>query len=154
MTAITDTELLRRFPDTWINHDNKDFYRGWLERRLLLNRCGDCGHWQHPPKPVCQSCWSENVRATEVSGHGTVHLLIRLHQGPPAPGVDYSEPLPVATVELAEQEGLRYTSTVIGCPAGDLRIGTAVRLAWTDRYDAPYPVFEPAGEEGGASADA
>lgn len=152
MSAITDAELLGRFPDTWINHDNKEFYRGWLGQRLLLNRCGDCGYWQHPPKPVCRACWSDNVHATEVSGQGAVHLLIRLHQGPPAPGVDYAQPLPVATVELAEQEGLRYTSTVINCPPGQLRIGLPVRLTWTERYGAPYPVFEPLAEGGGAGA--
>jgi len=152
VSAISDTELLERFPDTWINHDNKDFYRGWLERRLLLNRCAACGYWQHPPKPVCRTCWSGDVHATEVSGRGTVHLLIRLHQGPPAPGVDYSAPLPVATVELEEQEGLRYTSTVVNCPPGQLRIGLPVRLTWIERYGAPYPVFEPRAE--GAAGDA
>jgi uncharacterized OB-fold protein len=146
VTSITDTELLERFPDTWINHDNKEFYRGWLERRLLLNRCADCGYWQHPPKPVCRSCWSTNVQPTEVSGRGTVHLLIRLHQGPPAPGVDYATPLPVVTVELEEQEGLRYTSGLIHCAPEQLRIGLPVQLTWVERYDAPYPVFEPRGE--------
>jgi uncharacterized protein len=146
--AISDAELLERLPDTWINHDNKEFYRGWLERRLLVNRCDDCGHWHHPPKPVCPSCWSSNVTATEVSGRGTVHLLIQLHQGPPAPGVDYATPLPVATVELEEQAGLRYTSGLINASPDQLAIGTAVQLTWTSRYDAPYPVFEPC-----ASAD-
>jgi uncharacterized OB-fold protein len=149
VTEVSDTELLERFPDTWINHDNKEFYRGWLQRRLLLNRCADCGSWQHPPKPVCRSCWSTNVVASEVSGRGTVHLLIRLHQGPPAPGVDYATPLPVATVELEEQVGLRYTSGVVNCAPDQLRIGLPVRLTWVDRYDAPYPVFEPRPEEGG-----
>ena len=152
MLSIADSELLARFPDTWINHDNKEFYRGWLQRRLLLNRCGECGRWQHPPKPICRACWSTDMRPTEVSGRGTVHLLIHLHQGPPAPGVDYATPLPVATVELEEQEGLRYTSTVVRCPPDELRIGLAVQLSWVERHDAPYPVFEPRGEGGSRGA--
>lgn len=152
MAAISDAELLGRFPDTWISHDDKEFYRGWLEQRLLLNRCDDCGYWQHPAKPVCRRCWSDAVHPAEVSGRGTVHLLIRLHQGPRAPGVDYLTPLPVATVELEEQEGLRYTSAVVNCPPDELVIGLPVRLTWTERYDAPYPVFEPRAE--GATADA
>ncbi len=90
---IADEEVLRRFPRTRIDHDNKDFYKGWLQRRLLLNRCRDCGHWHHPPRPLCPQCWSTNVDATEVGGRGRVHLLIRLHQGPEVEGVDYARRL-------------------------------------------------------------
>jgi uncharacterized OB-fold protein len=144
MSAITDTELLARLPDTLIDHDNKEFYRGWLERKLVLNRCSDCGFWHHEPRAWCPNCWSHDVVPTEVSGRGTVHLLIFLHQGPSAPGVDYSTPHPVATIELEEQEGLRIQSTIVNCAKEDMRIGMPVTLTWVDRYDAPYPVFEPA----------
>jgi uncharacterized OB-fold protein len=141
---IYDRELLDRFPDTLIDHDNKEFYRGWLERRLLVDRCGDCGNWFLPPSAWCPRCWSRNVTPTEVSGEGTVHLLIFLHQGAPAPDVDYSvKPHPVATVELAEQPGLRFTSTIVGCADDEMHIGMPVRLTWIDRYGEPYPVFEP-----------
>ena len=142
-SAVSDSELLARFPDTWINHDNKEFYRGWLQRRLLVNRCAECGHWQHPPKPVCPACLSERLVPTEVSGNGTVHLLIRLHQGPPAPDVDYSHPHPVVVVELEEQEGLRISSTVVIADPSEISIGMPVQLTWIERFGAPYPVFEP-----------
>jgi uncharacterized protein len=149
MSTISDRDLLDAFPDTLINYDNKEFYRGWLEHRLLLNRCEDCGRWHHPPRPMCPDCWSRNVVPTEVSGRGSVYLLIKLHQGAPAPDVDYSTPHPVATVELVEQEGLRYTSTVVNCPLEEIRIGRPVRLTWIERWGAPYPVFEPSAGEGG-----
>ena len=99
---------------------------------------------------MCPSCWSWNVVATPVSGRGTVHLLMKLHQGAPAPGVDYvAGPHPVATVELVEQPHLRYTSTIINCPAEKLVIGLPVELTWIERYGAPFPVFQPA--SGGAA---
>jgi uncharacterized OB-fold protein len=144
--TISDQQLLEAFPDTLIDHDNKEFYRGWLQRRLLLNRCADCGHWHHPPRPMCPECWSRRVQPMDVSGTGRIHLLIKLHLGPPAPDVDYLHPHPVATVELSEQPGLRYTSTIVNCPLDEIRIGLAVRLTWIDRWGAPYPVFEPATE--------
>jgi uncharacterized OB-fold protein len=139
---FTDTEVLERYPTTAIDLDSIEHYRGWLGERLLLNRCAQCGHWHHPPAPLCPRCWSPEVIPTEVSGLGTIHLLILVHQGATAPGVDYSNgPHPVATVELVEQLGLRFTSTVVGCAPGDLRIGQSVSLAWSDRGGAPYPVF-------------
>ncbi|MGX7678456.1 Zn-ribbon domain-containing OB-fold protein [Jatrophihabitans sp. DSM 45814] len=140
--TLSDTELLDRFPNVLINHDNKAFYRGWTEKRLLLPKCSDCGYWQGVQRPVCPNCWSFNVEPTEVRGVGRVHLLIWLYQGPPAPDVDYSTPHPVATVELEEQEGLRYTSTIIDVQQGDIAIGDSVELAWIERYGQPFPVFK------------
>lgn len=87
------------------------------------------------------------MRPTEVAGTGTIHLLIFLHQGPPAEGVDYSKPYPVATVELDEQPGLRFTGAVMGAPNDAIAIGERVRLDWIERAGAPLPIFRLA-EEG------
>jgi uncharacterized OB-fold protein len=126
-TDPTDTTLVDRFASYKVDRDNAAFYRGWLAHELRINRCADC------------------VVPTAVSGRGRVHLLMRLHQGPSAPGVDYSAgPYPVVTVELEEQVALRYTSTVVNCDPTAIAIDMPVQLAWIDRYGAPFPVFEPA----------
>jgi uncharacterized OB-fold protein len=141
--------LIARYPGVRLDHVNKHFYRGVLHRELRLNRCADCGWWHHRPKPTCPRCWSKHVVATAVSGEGTIHLLVLLHQGPPVEGVDYSTPHPVATVELDEQPGLRFTSTVVGARPEELAIGQRVSLAWTERDARPYPVFRVAPERAG-----
>lgn len=145
--AITDEQIVERFPRARIDHDNKGHYKGLLEKKLLINRCGDCGIWHIPPRSICPECWSKNVVPSEVCGKGRVHLLTFLHQGAPAPGVDYSTPYPLATVELEEQKGLRFSSTIVNCEREAMRIGMAVRLTWIERDGAPHPVFEPASEE-------
>jgi hypothetical protein len=135
-----------------IDHVNKHFYRGLLHRELRMNRCADCGTWHHRPKPVCPQCWSKRLVPTAVSGRGSIHLLILLHQGPPAEGVDYSTPHPVVTVELDEQTGLRFTSTVVDISADALKIGQRVVLDWIERDARPYPVFRVTPGAGGARA--
>ena len=140
-TEATDQELLEVFRGVQLDHTNKHFYRGILRRELRLSRCRDCGWWHHRPKPICPRCWSKNVVATPISGRGVVHLAIFLHQGPRADGVDYSTPHPVITVELEEQEGLRFTSTVVGAHNDDIVIGVPVELDWTERDGYPFPVF-------------
>jgi uncharacterized OB-fold protein len=137
----TDLELLERWKGVRIDHTSKHFYRGLLHREVRLNRCADCGHWHHRPKPICPNCWSKDLVATPISGRGTIYLLIHLHQGPPAQGVDYSSPRSVAAVELPEQEGLRFTSGVVGSDPDDLHIGDEVELEWTERDGRPYPVW-------------
>ena len=132
---------MQRFPGEPITHDNAAHYRGRLRKQLLVNRCDDCATWHAPPKPVCPECWSANVTATPVTGNGEIFMNVFLHQGPPAPGVDYSTPYPVVTVELEEQVGLRFTATVADADNDDIRIGQSVRLDWRERNGAPIPVF-------------
>jgi uncharacterized OB-fold protein len=141
----SDAELMERLAHLPVDRDTAEHYRGYLRRELLMNCCADCGRWHHPMRPMCSACWSWNVVPKAVSGRGTVHLFTLLHQGPPADGVDYAKaPHPVVTVELQEQEGLRFTGTIIGCARGDIVIGMPVELAWIEREGSPYPAFAPA----------
>jgi uncharacterized protein len=144
---VSDDELVQLFSGEAITHDNAAHYRGRLRRELLMNRCRDCRRWHAPPKPICPDCWSSQLSAEPVSGEGVIFMAILLHRGPPAPGVDYSTPYPVVTVELDEQPGLRFTSTVVGADNKDIRVGAAVRLDWSERAGAPMPVFELKGEK-------
>jgi len=147
---IDDAALVERFPWVQIDHDTKHIFRGWLDKQFLINRCDDCGRFHHPPKPICPACWSSNLTPTEVSGRGVIHLAMFLHQGAPAPDVDYTKgPHPVVTIELEEQEALRFSSTIIGSPIEDIKIGLPVELDWIDRYGSPFPVFRI--RAGGAS---
>ncbi|GAA2848656.1 hypothetical protein GCM10010472_01970 [Pseudonocardia halophobica] len=144
MSEITDQQVADRLPDMWLDRDNVEFYRGLLQRRLLINRCADCGRWQQPPFPICPSCWSDDVRPTEVSGEGTIHSFTILRAGPPLPGVDYASGHPVVVVELAEQQGVRVTATTADVAHEELRVGMPVTLTWVDRGGEPVPAFRPA----------
>ena len=140
--AIRDRELLATFRGHGVDRESAAHFRGRLERRLLINRCDNCGHFEHPALPVCPVCWSRDLTATEVSGNGTIHLVMFLHQGPRATGVTYENPHPVVTVELDEQPGLRLTATTVGVERDDIVIGRRVRLTWFDRDGTPTPAFE------------
>ena len=149
-----DAVLVEQFPWVQITHDSKHHFRGWLDKRLLINRCDDCNHFHHPPKPVCPDCWSTNLTPSEVSGSGTVHLAMHLHQGAPAPGVDYSKgPHPVVSVDLEGTDGTRFSSTVVDLPVEEVVIGLPVELTWIERYGAPFPVFRPSNTSGKAGAE-
>ncbi len=141
---LSDAELLELFAGHGVYRDNAAQYRGRLGGQLLINRCADCGRYHQPPRPMCPSCWSFNVVPTPVSGRGTIHLLIRLHAGPPADGVDYQiDGHPVVVVELEEQEHLRVTGTVHGFDFNGPSIGDAVELDFLDRAGVPIVAFRP-----------
>lgn len=148
-TSPTDAELALRLQHLPVEPDTAEHFRGYLRRELLMNRCADCGRWHHPMRPMCPACWSWKVAPAPVRGRGTVYLVTLLHQGPPADGVDYARaPHPVVTVQLEEQDGLRFTGTIVGCAPQDVRIGMPVELTWIERGGSPYPAFRPAAPEG------
>jgi uncharacterized protein len=95
---------------------------------------------------------SNRGAARPVSGAGTIFMAVFLHQGPPAEGVDYSTPYPVVTVDLDEQPGLRFSSTVVGSPNEEIQIGRRVELDWITRGGAPMPVFRLAEQQGEGAA--
>ena len=139
--SVSNEDLVERFVGQPITHDNAEHYRGRLRHELLMKRCQACGQWLPPHRPLCSVCWSFDLKPTPVKGEGTIFMAIFLHQGPPAPGVDYSTPYPVVAVELDEQPGLRFTATVVGADNAAIQIGTRVCLDWIERQGAPVPVF-------------
>ena len=132
----------RYSPLKLVNRDNVEHYRGLLEQRLLVNRCGDCGYWIYPHRPMCPKCLSWNVTATEVSGEGRVFIYTLIYQERDPYG-RLPAPVPVASVELSEQPGLRYLSNLVNCSAGDIRHDMPVRLVWVIRQGMRWPAFEP-----------
>ncbi len=135
---ITDEELLAALPHTYVSHDNKEYYRSILNRRLCANHCQDCARWHHPPRPICPDCLSWNVELRELQGHGTVALLTWIHQGP---NVVDGRPYPIIAVELDEQEGLRVSATIVAVDTQDEILGSRVRLTWIEREGVPLPAF-------------
>ncbi|MDT3441918.1 MULTISPECIES: Zn-ribbon domain-containing OB-fold protein [unclassified Pseudofrankia] len=142
--SVSDEEVLLAYPETRLDHLNVRFYAGLLRHELLANRCADCGTWAAQPRPLCPACWSTNVALTPVAGRGTVYMLTRLFQGPPATDVDYATPWPLAAVELAEQPGLRFAASIVDCPPERLAVGLPVELIWITRAGAPWYAFRPA----------
>ena len=139
---VSDAELVERYRGVALDHDNKGQFKGFLRRRLLINRCLDCSYWINPPRPMCPECWSGNVEAQEVSGRGKVQWFTLLHQG--VAGAEPSHPYVAVVVELEEQANLRMHSTMVECTPREVACAMAVELAWQDRDGAPLPVFRPA----------
>ena len=141
----SDLAVFDYFHDVKIDHDNIAHYRGLMKRKLLINRCDDCGRWIYPHRPLCPQCLSWNVTPTEVSGQGRLYMYTIIHQSRD-PDNPLAEPMPVAAIELAEQKGLRYLSRVVNCPVDALDHDMQVSLIWIEEKGRIWPAFEPAAE--------
>jgi hypothetical protein len=121
------------------NRDDQFFWDGVKDDRLLVRRCVQCAHLQHPPSPMCPKCGSVEWAVEELSGLGDVYSWI-VSRHPSQPD---DKPRIVAIVQLAE--GLRLVSNLRDVDIADVHNGMPVELMFADVDGVRLPQFRPAG---------
>ena len=116
---------------------------------LSIQRCADCGVYQHPPRPYCQACSGSSLRYEAVSGEGQLWSWSRCYHNV-LPGLDAAVPFTCFLVELNEQPGLLIAGDLIGREdlACEFRLGMPMRLVPGRTEDAGHldrglPTFAP-----------
>lgn len=115
------------------------FWTGGADGQLMIQRCRDCGHYQHPPLPRCATCAGSGLVPCQVSGRGRV-LTYTVNQQGWAPGMKV--PFVYAAIELEEQAGLIVFSNVLATP-DRMAGGMPVRVVFERHEDVWLPLFEP-----------
>jgi len=125
-----------RRPRPAITPDTGPWWDGLAAGRVLVQRCRECDHPQHPPEPACLACGSLDLGWADASGRGEIYSFVVCHE-PPVPGLDPPYVVAVATLE----EGTRLIANVVGSAPDDVRVGAAVTI---DVVQADDTLFLPA----------
>ena len=105
--------------------ESTPFWTGGRDGELLIFRCQGCGHFYHPPAPVCWRCRSFDVAPEKVSGRATV-AAYTVNRQPWIPG--FEPPYVVAMVELADEPDVRLITNVVDIAVCDVRVGLEVEV--------------------------
>jgi uncharacterized OB-fold protein len=138
--TVDDTGAPVVRPVPTITPRNRAFWTGGASGSLLITRCADCGHWLHPPLPMCPRCQSTNIAAEPVSGRGTIFASTVSYRAW-SPGL--VPPYVVADVELVEQAGLLIRTNIVGCDVDDVVTGQRVEVVFEEVGSAYVPLFQP-----------
>jgi uncharacterized OB-fold protein len=122
-----------------LDDDNRFFWTSGVDGVLRLLRCHACGYYLHPPLPRCPECGSRDLGPEAVSGSGEVHSVTVNHQSWDGGEVPYA----IAIVTIPEQEGLRLTTNIVGCPPEEVAIGMPVRVVFEQHGEVWFPLFAP-----------
>lgn len=126
--------------DPVVARDDRYFWEGVAQRRLLIQRCTQCGVLRHPPAPMCGSCGSLEWDAQQASGRGRVLTWILSHH-PNHPDV------PARVVVLVElDEGVRLVSNLVDVPNDDPYAeydDLGVMVDFREHDGVLLPVFAP-----------
>lgn len=141
MTAYTRPEF--RLPPQ-PTAESAAFWAGGEQGELRVMRCRACGHFFHPPAPVCFRCRSRDVAPEATSGRGHV-AAFTINRQPWLPGLP--PPYVVAMIELDEDRDVRVTSNVVDVEPSELRVGLPVEVffeEWGQGEDRVWiPLFRP-----------
>lgn len=129
--------LPRKLPA--LTPETEAFWTGGEHGQLLIQRCSDCGRYQHPPQPLCPVCRTETMAPSPVSGRGTVKTFTVNHQQW-LPGQDPT--FVFAAIELPEQAELYVFSNVLA-PPETVRAGLPVTVCFEQQEDVWLPLFRP-----------
>ena len=118
-----------------VDRGNDWFWEGVAVRKLLLQRCADCGLLRRHGSPMCGSCHSVRSDTQESTGQGTIHSWI-VSKHPTEPDADDRI---VVLVEL--EEGIRLVSNLVGADPSEVENELPVELCFETYGDVTLPQF-------------
>ena len=127
-----------------ITEENRPFWEGCRQGKLLLQYCDQCQHYQFYPRLYCMHCGAENPRWVEASGRGVIYSYTIIYQNR-SPEFVNDTPFNVAIVQL--EEGPRMLSNIVDIDPADLRVDLPVTVVFDQVNDTiSLPRFRPARE--------
>jgi len=138
-------ELNKRYLKYFYEPVSESFEEGFWgaikQRKLVFQRCQECGEFLHPPRPMCHRCHSYDLEWVESSGEGKIYSwVVFTREVNPL----YRVPFEVVLVEMKEN-GVRLISNMAEGKPEDIYIGMPVEVVFVDINDEwSLPMFRPA----------
>lgn len=113
--------------------DNKPYWDAADKHKLVLQKCGDCQQFAHPPGPACPNCGSENVewmvKGSEIQA--TVYSYIISYR-PFLPGFETELPTIIALGQLNDTPEVKIMANILECNHEDVYVGMPIEMTWQD----------------------
>ena len=120
----------------------RPFWEGARRGEIVVQKCKACGVAEHPPRPICKNCWSDELEWIRCSGAGEIYSYTVCHWAT-LPAFKSEVPYVVAIVDLPE--GVRLNTRIVDCVPKDVAIGMKVSAAFEKLSDEITLVnFRPA----------
>jgi uncharacterized OB-fold protein len=123
------------------NADDRFFWDGCKEHKLLFQKCLNCGLVRWPPSIICPNCHSNDTEIIEATGKGRIYTYAVYHQAY-HPG--FESEIPYVTVIIELEEGPHFLSNITGCEPDEVECDMPVEVVWEDiTEEFSLPKFKP-----------
>jgi uncharacterized OB-fold protein len=110
-----------------VTQENRPFWEGCKQGKLLLQYCDQCRQHQFYPRLYCMHCDSTVVRWVPASGRGVIYSYTIIHQNK-SPEFVRDTPYNVAIVQL--EEGPRMMCNIVETHPDELRVDLPVMVVF------------------------
>jgi uncharacterized OB-fold protein len=134
-------DITRAKPLPVITEENRPFWEGCKQGKLLLQYCDVCQQSQFYPRLYCMHCGAQQLRWIEASGRGVVYsfTVIRQNKSP-----EFREDVPYNVALIQLEEGPRMMSNVVDIAPEDLRVELPVMVVFDPvSAEISLPRFRP-----------
>jgi len=128
MALELDDKYLGYFYPPLAESFEEGFWKAIKQRKLVFQRCRDCGEWLHPPRPLCHKCRSDDLEWVESSGKGKIYSYVVFTR---TVNPLYKVPYEVVLVEM-DHEKVRILSNMKDTNPDELFIGMPVEVEFVD----------------------
>lgn len=131
-----------------ITPEAKPYWDGLKEGKLMLPKCGECGHTFFYPRVLCPKCQSRSIQWVQASGKGTLHSFGIGHQ---SFNKAFKAPTPYILALVQLDEGPRMMSNLINVAPDPkvVKCDMPVEVVFHQLTgDVTLPLFQPAGKGG------
>lgn len=125
-------------PKPLIDDDNRVFWEGMKEYKLMLQHCDDCQKYIFYPRIICPHCYSEKTTWKETSGQGEIvsYTIVRRAMPP------FKEQTPYVVALIQLDEGVRMISRITNNP-DEVKIGNRVSVVYEQmNQELTLPFFQ------------
>ncbi len=142
MALELNRKYINYFYDPLAEDFEEGFWKAVKQRKLVFQRCKDCGEWLHPPRPMCYKCKSDDLGWEESTGKGKIYSYVVYTR---TVNPLYTVPFEVVLVEM-DDEKVRFLSNMKDTDPDELKIGMPVEVCFEQITDEwPLPWFKKAG---------
>ena len=117
----------QRRPLPAVDDLTKPFWEAAKQHQLVVQRCQNCGYFNHPPRTVCDACQSQQLAFAPVSGKGAIYTFSVMYQQN-ITGFEEQTPYLNIVVELDEQPQLFMVANLPGSEREKVKIGGRVEV--------------------------
>ena len=121
------------------------------EHKLMAARCQDCQAVFLPPRPLCTSCFKDEMEWIELKGEGTLAAFTVVHIAPTAMlKAGYGRENPYCSGIVLLEEGQMISAQILDVDPNapeSIQIGIPLEVAFIEREEgegtATYLAFKP-----------
>jgi uncharacterized OB-fold protein len=114
------------------------YWEGNRQRRLMVQRCGDCRTFQWGPEWICHDCLSSRMEWEEVEPRGRIFSWQRVWH-PVHPALKDKGPYLIVLVELPQAGNIRMIGNLLGDPLQEVAFDAEVEAVFEDHDEAELP---------------